>query len=68
MPKTKLEVVGQYIILGFEHILPKGLDHILFVLGLFLLSTRLRPVLLQVTAFTNPPQAPGAFHPDKEEG
>ena len=31
---------------------PKGLDHILFVLGIFLLSTRLRPLLVQVTAFT----------------
>jgi hypothetical protein len=42
----------EFIRLGFEHILPRGLDHILFVLGLFLLSTRVRPLLLQVTAFT----------------
>jgi hypothetical protein len=49
---TRWEIAGQYIPLGFTHILPKGLDHILFVLGLFLLSTRLRSVLLQVTAFT----------------
>ncbi|KAG1707547.1 Thioredoxin [Nymphon striatum] len=26
------QTVGEYIILGFEHILPKGLDHILFIL------------------------------------
>jgi hydrogenase/urease accessory protein HupE len=38
--------------LGFTHILPHGLDHILFVLGLFFFSTRMRPLLLQVTAFT----------------
>ena len=38
--------------LGFTHILPNGLDHILFVLGLFLLSARLRSVLAQVSAFT----------------
>jgi hypothetical protein len=38
--------------LGFTHILPNGLDHILFVLGLFLLSTSLRSVLAQVSAFT----------------
>jgi hydrogenase/urease accessory protein HupE len=31
---------------------PKGLDHILFVVGLFLLSPRLRPLLWQVTSFT----------------
>lgn len=42
----------QYIELGFTHILPLGLDHILFVLGLFLLSIHLKPVLWQVTAFT----------------
>jgi hypothetical protein len=41
-----------YIPVGFDHILPQGLDHILFVLGLFLLSTRLRPLLWQVSAFT----------------
>jgi hydrogenase/urease accessory protein HupE len=41
-----------YLHLGFTHIVPKGLDHILFVLGLFLLSVRLRPLLAQVTAFT----------------
>ncbi|HID36104.1 MAG TPA: HupE/UreJ family protein, partial [Ghiorsea sp.] len=33
-------------------ILPKGLDHILFILGLFLLSIKFRPLLLQVTMFT----------------
>ncbi|MBI3570286.1 MAG: HupE/UreJ family protein [Gammaproteobacteria bacterium] len=50
--KTRLEVAAQYTALGFTHILPKGLDHILFVLGLFLLSIRWKPLLIQVTAFT----------------
>lgn len=45
-------VFVRYLTLGFEHILPKGLDHILFVLGLFLLSARWKPLLWQVTAFT----------------
>lgn len=49
---TRAEIVRQYLWLGYTHILPKGLDHILFVVGLFLLSTRWRPLLLQVTAFT----------------
>jgi hypothetical protein len=49
---TRLEVIGQYTTLGFTHILPKGLDHILFVLGLFLLSVRFKPLLWQVTSFT----------------
>ncbi len=37
---------------GIEHIIPKGTDHILFVLGLFFSSLLLRPLLWQVTAFT----------------
>ena len=37
---------------GFEHILPEGLDHILFVLGLFLLCRAWKPTLIQVTTFT----------------
>jgi hypothetical protein len=51
-PPTRLDVAAEYLALGYTHILPKGVDHILFVLGLFLLSARLRPILLQVTAFT----------------
>ncbi|MBY5932460.1 HupE/UreJ family protein [Tateyamaria omphalii] len=46
------QTFGSYVPVGFDHILPKGLDHILFVLGLFFLSTRLGPLLWQVTAFT----------------
>lgn len=49
---TRLAIVRQYLWLGYTHILPKGLDHILFVLGIFLLSPRLKTMLLQVTAFT----------------
>ena len=37
---------------GFEHIIPQGLDHILFVLGLFFSCRAFRSLLLQVTAFT----------------
>lgn len=46
------EAFFSYIPVGFDHILPQGLDHILFVLGLFLLSTHLGPLLWQVSAFT----------------
>jgi hydrogenase/urease accessory protein HupE len=52
VPPTRRQVAWTYLKLGFTHILPKGTDHILFVLGIFLLSIRLKPVLLQVTAFT----------------
>lgn len=50
--RTTAEVFRDYTVLGFTHILPKGLDHILFVLGIFLLSVHWRPLLYQVTAFT----------------
>jgi hypothetical protein len=43
---------ARFVTSGFEHIVPKGADHILFVLGLFLFSRRVRPILAQVTAFT----------------
>jgi hydrogenase/urease accessory protein HupE len=52
IPPTRFQVARQYLALGFTHILPYGLDHILFVLGIFLLSTKLKPVLTQVTTFT----------------
>jgi len=45
-------VAYRYLLLGFEHILPEGLDHILFVLGLFLLSNSFHVLIWQVTAFT----------------
>ncbi|MBM4197966.1 MAG: HupE/UreJ family protein [Gammaproteobacteria bacterium] len=50
--RSTADVFRDYTVLGFTHILPKGLDHILFVLGIFLLSARWRPLLVQVTAFT----------------
>ena len=41
-----------WLAVGFQHILPMGLDHIVFILGLFFLSTRASVLLLQVSAFT----------------
>jgi hydrogenase/urease accessory protein HupE len=46
------DLLVRFIGLGFLHILPYGVDHILFVVGLFFFSTRMRPLLMQVTAFT----------------
>lgn len=42
----------RYIGAGFQHIVPLGLDHILFVLGLFFFALKLGPLLWQVSAFT----------------
>jgi hypothetical protein len=41
-----------FIKAGVQHIIPKGLDHILFVLGLFFSSLVFISLLKQVTAFT----------------
>lgn len=45
-------VIWFYFKLGVQHIIPYGTDHILFVTSLCLLSTRIKTILLQATAFT----------------
>lgn len=50
--RTVTDMVIDFVKIGFTHILPKGTDHILFVVGIFLLSTKLKPILTQVTSFT----------------
>ena len=49
---SKSDTVVLYLQTGFQHIIPAGLDHILFVLSLFLLSPQLKTILYQVTTFT----------------
>ena len=46
------EKMWLYTKAGVEHIVPKGADHILFVLGLYLSSLLFVSLLWQVTAFT----------------
>lgn len=46
------QVFLNYLLLGFEHIIPAGLDHILFILCIFFLNTNIRKVILQATMFT----------------
>lgn len=46
-----LNVAGIYLVLGVEHIL-EGLDHLLFVLALVLIVSRLRLLVWTITAFT----------------
>jgi hypothetical protein len=52
VPPPQWETAKRYLKLGFIHFVPEGPDPILFVLGLFLLSRRLKPILWQVAAFT----------------
>jgi hypothetical protein len=49
---SKTDAAFLYIKLGYQHIIPLGLDHILFVLSLFLLTPKLKSILWQATAFT----------------
>lgn len=44
--------LGMYLRLGFHHIVPEGVDHILFVLGLFFLGITWRKLLSQTSVFT----------------
>ena len=46
------DVAGFYTKMGFTHILPYGLDHIVFVVALCLLNTKLKTIIWQATAFT----------------
>lgn len=50
-PSTS-SVIVDYTAAGFAHIIPRGLDHILFILGIFLLGTQLKPLAWQATMFT----------------
>ena len=51
-PAGRLATLGQFLWLGFVHILPLGLDHILFVLGLYFLGSGWRALAAQITTFT----------------
>jgi hydrogenase/urease accessory protein HupE len=51
-PVDRVGTARRYLALGFTHIVPGGLDHVLFVLGIYLLSGRARSILWQVSAFT----------------
>jgi hypothetical protein len=46
------QTFSQYAALGVRHILPSGIDHLLFVTGLFLGARRLSSLLGQVSMYT----------------
>ena len=45
-------VFWKYTWLGYTHILPKGFDHILFILCIFFLNTNIKQIILQASMFT----------------
>jgi hydrogenase/urease accessory protein HupE len=51
LPSTQARALS-WLTSGFYHVIPIGLDHILFILGLFLLVPRWKPLLGQSLLFT----------------
>ena len=49
---TTFNSFAKFFVLGIQHIIPKGLDHILFIFGLFLFSSSLKKLISQITIFT----------------
>lgn len=49
---SQMEVLCHAVGWGFQHILPRGLDHVAFVLGLFFLARQMQPLVTQVALFT----------------
>jgi hypothetical protein len=47
-----LETLILYLKLGYTHVIPLGFDHILFILTLFFLNSKLKTVVLQCSVFT----------------
>jgi len=45
-------VFWKYMLIGFQHIIPLGFDHILFITCVFFLNTDLKKVIIQASMFT----------------
>ncbi len=52
MENTFSQIAVGYFKLGYTHVLPLGFDHILFIVGIFLLNSRIRSVVIQCSIFT----------------
>jgi hypothetical protein len=51
-PQPQGTIFWRYLVTGYEHIIPLGFDHILFILCVFFLNTSIRKIVLQATMFT----------------
>lgn len=47
-----IELIKQYIYIGFSHVIPLAFDHILFMLSLFLYASNIKSVIMQCSVFT----------------
>lgn len=46
------DIIWYYTKLGINHIIPEGIDHVLFIIALCLLNNKIKTTLWQATAFT----------------
>ncbi len=51
-PDVPAVAIWRMVRVGFEHIIPDGLDHMLFVIGLLLTSTSVRRLVIELSLFT----------------
>lgn len=51
-PLSAGQIAMEFLQLGFSHVLPKGVDHILFIVGIFFLRSSPKSVILQCSIFT----------------
>ena len=51
-PAPAKTAISEWIVSGFRHVVPLGLDHLLFIIGLFLLAPRWKPLMGQSLLFT----------------
>ena len=47
-----MDVFIHYMILGFQHVIPLGFDHILFITALFFLNSKIKTAVIQCSLFT----------------
>jgi len=51
-PQSLVDRVKQFIVIGFEHVIPLGWDHILFIIGMALSSLVVRNLIILTATFT----------------
>ena len=49
---SSFQILKEYVYFGFTHVLPLGMDHLLFIFGIFLLGKRFLTLIKQATVFT----------------
>jgi HupE / UreJ protein len=48
---SRFEIARRFLVLGFRHVVPNGVNHLLFVFVLTLLALKVRPIVLQMGMF-----------------